>query len=61
MYHVMGSVHGKQMCFIFDTGAAISLISDQAWSLIDDEKSSLANWDGHNLVSVEVSIIPVWR
>jgi len=43
---------------MLDTGAAISLISDRTWDLIDG-KTSLANWDGHKLVGVEGSIIPV--
>jgi len=58
-YHVMGSVCGKNVRFMLDTGAAISLISDQTWSLIGGEEASLANWKGHKLVGVEGSAIPV--
>lgn len=58
-YHVVGSVRGKEVRFMLDTGAAISLISDRTWGLIDDGKSSLANWDGHKLVGVEGSAIPI--
>ena len=57
-YHVIGSVCGKDVRFMLDTGAAISLISDRTWGLIGEE-ASLANWDGHKLVGVEGSAIPV--
>lgn len=44
---------------MLDTGAVISLISDHTWHSIDGEKTSLANWDGHKLVDVEGSAIPI--
>ena len=58
VYHVIGSVRGKDVRFMLDTGAAISLISDRTWGLIGEE-ASLANWNGHKLVDVEGSAIPV--
>jgi len=59
LYHVIGSVRSKNVCFMLDTGAAISLISDQTWGLIGGEEASLANWEGHKLVDIEGSAIPV--
>ena len=34
-YHVVGSVGNKAVRFMLDTGAAISLISDRTWNLIN--------------------------
>ena len=58
-YHVVGSVRGRDVRFMLDTGAAISLISDQTWRSIDSGKTSLANWDGHKLVGIKGSAIPI--
>ena len=58
-YHVVGSVRGRDVRFMLDTGAAISLISDQTWHSINSGKTSLANWDGHKLVGIEGSAIPI--
>ena len=44
---------------MLDTGAAISLISDFMWQTVNNGKLSLASWDGHKLVGVEGSAIPV--
>jgi len=44
---------------MLDTGAAISLISDRTWNLINGGQTNLANWDGHKLVGVEGSPIPI--
>ena len=58
-YHVVGSVHGKDVRFMLDTGAAISLISDRTWRSLDSGEMTLASWDGHKLVGVEGSAIPI--
>ena len=59
-YHVVGSVRGRDVRFMLDTGAAISLISDQTWRSIDSGKTSLANWDGHKLVGIEAVQYRFW-
>ena len=59
VYHVVGSVRGRDVRFMLDTGAAISLISDQTWRSIDSGRTSVANWDGHKLVVIEGSAIPI--
>ena len=56
---VVGSVHGKDVRFMFDTGAAVSLISDRTWCSLDSGEMTLASWDGHKLVGVEGSAIPI--
>ena len=53
VYHVVGSVRGKDVRFMLDTGAAMSLISDQTWHSIDNGETTLTSWDGHKLVGVE--------
>ena len=58
-YHVNGSVGGKNIRFMLDTGASVSLLSDQTWSLISDQTASLASWGGRSLVGVEGSAIQI--
>jgi len=42
---------------MLDTGASVSLLSDQMWNLISDHTASLASWGGHSLVGVKGSAI----
>ena len=59
LYHVVGSMHGKDVRFMLDTDAAINLISDQTWRSLDSGEMTLASWDGHKLVGVEGSAISI--
>ena len=50
---------GKNIRFMLDTGASVSLLSDQTWNRISDQATPLAGWSGRSLVGVEGSVIQV--
>ena len=51
-YHVVGSIRGVDVCFILDTGAAVSLLRKDVWDNVGSEHQ-LSPWTGPRLVGVE--------
>ena len=51
-YHVVGSIRGVDVCFMLDTGAAVSLLRKDVWDNVGSEHR-LSPWTGPRLVGVE--------
>ena len=59
-YHVVGLIYGVQVCFMLDTGAAISLLRKDVWNDTGgDGGHQLSPWAGPKLVGVEVTPLEV--
>ncbi len=58
-YHAVGQVSGTRVCFMLDTGAAVSLIRKDVWDRLEHSPRELQPWTGHKLVGVEGSPIKV--
>ena len=51
-YHVAGSIYGVQVCFMLDTGAAVSLLPKDVWDKTG-RGHQLTPWTGPRLVGVK--------
>ena len=51
-YHVVGSIYGVQVCFMLDTGVAVSLLPKDVWDKTG-RGHQLTPWTGPRLVGVE--------
>ena len=61
-YRLEGTVNGAQTSFLVDTGAAVSLLRDDAWARSNAERActeSLKPWSNPRLVGVDGSPLPV--
>ena len=60
-YYVTMHVQGVPLCLMVDTGAAVSLLRKDKWTLLGGtDKYNLEQWTGSQLVGVEGSPFPVY-